>query len=174
MSQASPQRSPRLQVGGRAIATLLAAAALTGCRGERALSLTSTPVGAEVRLDGQLMGVTPVVIPIDHYGTRRLTMYRAGSRLHSEPPDLDAPWWTYFPIDILTEILNPVRLDDRQAHHVDLVPATGEVADPLAASFIAEAIRVRSEAREAARATHEEASATSEASDPAAAGQGDR
>ncbi|MDA8593049.1 PEGA domain-containing protein [Planctomycetota bacterium] len=174
MSQASPQRSQCLPVGAKAIATLLAAAALTGCRGERTLSLTSTPVGAEVRLDGQLMGVTPVVIPIDHYGTRRLTMYRTGSRLHSEPLDLDAPWWTYFPVDILTEILNPVRLNDRQAYHVDLVPATGEVADPVTASFIEEAIRVRTEAREAARATDEEASVTSEASDPAAAGQGGR
>ena len=172
MSQASPQRSPCLQVGTRAIATLLAAAASAGCRGERTLSLTSTPVGAEVRLDDQLMGVTPVVVPIDHYGTRRLTMYRAGSRLYSEPLDLDAPWWTYFPVDIFTEILNPVRIHDRQAFHVDLLPATGEEADPVTASFIEEAIRVRSEARAAAQAADEEEQAASEASAPAAAGEG--
>lgn len=130
-----------------ALVPLIAAACLAGCRGERTLSLTSTPLGAEVRLDDQLMGVTPVVIPIDHYGTRRLTMYRAGSRLYSEPLELEAPWWTYFPVDILTEILNPIRIHDRQSFHVDLLPATGEEADPVTASFIEEAIRIRSEAR---------------------------
>ncbi len=135
-----------------ALPVLVAVAGLVGCRGERTLSVTSTPVGAEVRLDEELVGVTPITIPIDHYGQRRLTLYRAGSRLHSEAIDLDAPWWAYFPVDIVTELLNPVRLHDRQAHHVDLLPATGVEAEPLTTSFIEEAIRIRSEAKAQANA----------------------
>lgn len=130
-----------------AVAALVLAAALAGCRGERTLSLTSTPVGAEARLDDELLGVTPLTIPIDHYGRRRLTLYLPDSRLYSEPIDLNAPWWTYFPVDILTELLNPIRLHDRQSYHVDLLPATGVEAEPVTASFIEEAIRIRTEAR---------------------------
>ena len=156
MSQAQLRRSPRRREGPGILVPVLALAALAGCRGERTLSLTSTPLGAEVRLDDELVGATPVEVPIDHYGTRRLTMYRAGSRLYSEPLDLKAPWWTYFPVDIFTEILNPIRINDRQAFHVDLLPATGEEADPVTASFIEEAIRVRSESRARAAAMEQE------------------
>ncbi len=163
MTQAHIRRSPRRRAGSGIFVPLLALAALAGCRGERTLSLTSTPLGAEVRLDDQRIGVTPVKVAIDHYGTRRLTMYRAGSRLYSEPLELKAPWWSYFPIDVFTEVLNPVQLHDRQTFHVDLQPATGVEADPVTASFIEEAIRVRSEGRVRAAAAAAAAAAEEEA-----------
>jgi|GEM_PF-3361371 len=166
MSQAQLRRSRRRRTGAEALISILALAALAGCRGERTLRLTSTPVGAEVRLDGQPVGVTPVEIEIDHYGTRSLTMYRSGYRLYSEPLELKARWWSYFPIDIFTEILNPIRIHDRREVHTVLDPATGEVAEPVTASFIEEAIQVRSEARGQAEAGQQEREqpGTSEAS----------
>ena len=146
MERRTEQRSlaPR---GGRLAALLVAAVALAGCRGDRVLTLTSTPPGATVRLDDESVGVTPLDVPIDHYGTRLLTLYEPDSRLYSEPVELVAPWWTRFPVDILTELLLPIQLDDRQRVHVSLLPASGEEAEPITASFVEEAIRVRAEAR---------------------------
>jgi hypothetical protein len=97
---------------------LLAAGA---CRARRYLEITSEPPGAQVRLDDEAVGQTPVKVPFDYYGTRRLTFYAPGYRTSSRRIRVKAPWHARFPLDIVTEVLLPLGLRDRRKVHEELV-----------------------------------------------------
>jgi hypothetical protein len=117
-----------------AVLTLLLV--LGGCRTVRTLEITSDPAGAEVRLDDERAGYTPVRIPFEHYGIRRLTLHKPGYRTHSERLDLDAPWYFQFPLDLVSEVLLPIGLRDRRVHHVDLVQGEEVLSLPSLRSVI--------------------------------------
>ena len=91
------------------------------CRTRRYLEITSRPPGAEVRLDDEAVGVTPVKVPFEHYGTRRLTFYLPGYRTFSRRIHIGPPWYARFPLDIVSEVLVPVGWVDRRRLHEDLV-----------------------------------------------------
>jgi len=120
------------------VRSLLAILTLTlvGCRTQRYLEITSSPSGAEVRLDDRAVGRTPLRIPFEHYGTRRLTFYLAGYRTQSKRIRLSTPWYLRFPLDILTEALLPFGLTDRRVYHQDLVQGEAVMSLPSLRSVI--------------------------------------
>jgi len=130
-------RSPRPAL------VVLAAAGLAGCVGDKVLEIDSRPTGASVRLDDTLVGVTPLELPLEHYGRRRLALYKEGYRTYSEPLRLDPPWWARFPIDIFTEVVLPLGLDDVRTIEIDLVADTGSEAQAATAEFRVHALRAR-------------------------------
>jgi len=89
------------------IAVRVAAVALlaTGCAVHRELVILSDPPGASVRLDQQMVGVTPYRTEFEAFGTRRVTLYRQGFRAWAEPVELKAPWYDLFPFDFFSEVL---------------------------------------------------------------------
>jgi hypothetical protein len=95
---------------------------------ERTITIHSDPSGARVRLDDRALGVTPVQIAFEHYGVRRLTLYKVGYRTHSEQIRLSPPWYARFPVDLLTEVLLPLGLNDHREYKVALTPGE-EVSD---------------------------------------------
>lgn len=119
------------------------ATTLAGCRGDRILRIDSIPQGAEVRLDDELVGLTPVEVDFEHYGQRRLGLYRIGYRTYSERLPIEAPWWARFPVDILTEVIVPLGLDDVREVRVDLVADTGREAEQAIENFRDHARRAR-------------------------------
>lgn len=123
----------------------MAALGLGGCVGDRLLVLDSVPTGADVRLDDRLIGVTPLRVPFQHYGQRRLALYKDGYRTYTAPLRLRAPWWARFPIDIFTEVLLPLGLDDVREITIDLVPDTGSAARVATEEFLRNAQSARSE-----------------------------
>ena len=147
----------------------LAAALLAGCRTERSLVVHSAPPGALVRLDEALIGRTPLDHPFEHHGTRRLTLYLPGYRTHSEQVELPAPWHARFPIDLITEVLLPLGLDDK--HEFSFVLEPDDIA-PETPEF--ESLLERAEAlRDAALAQYaEEQAAFEDASEGAESGGG--
>lgn len=116
---------------------------LSGCRGDRLLRIDSVPSGAVVRLDDRVIGITPLEVPFEHYGQRRLALYSEGSRTYSEPLVLKAPWHARFPIDILTEVLLPLGLDDVRDLRIDLVADAGTEAEVATDEFLDHAKRAR-------------------------------
>ena len=100
------------------------------CRSSRLLSITSDPPGAAVRLDDREVGNTPLEIEFEHYGIRRVTLYRAGYRSHSTVLEVDTPWYSYFPLDLISEVLLPFGWEDIHRLQVDLEPQEGTVAAP--------------------------------------------
>ena len=81
-----------------------------------------------MRLDDDLVGVTPVELTFEHYGVRQATFYKDGYRPMSLLIDLKKPWWGYFPLDLFSEILLPFGWRDRTAVAVELEPELCEVS----------------------------------------------
>jgi hypothetical protein len=96
---------------------------LAACTPTRTLTVRSNPSGAAVRVDGSAVGTTPVVMPFEHHGTRRVTLYLEGYLVWSEAVPIEAPWWAGFPLDLVTENLVPWRLRDEHELAVPLTPA---------------------------------------------------
>ena len=130
---------------------LVLALLATACRSERYLQITSTPPGATVRLDDEAVGITPVRVPFEHYGTRRLTFYLPGYRTASRKVRLRTPWYARFPLDILTEVLLPIGLDDRRKVHEELVRGQEVMSIPSLRSVIERANYLRQSGPEGPR-----------------------
>lgn len=99
----------------------LALLLLTGCV-DRLISVRSDPPGAAVLLDGDPAGVTPVDIPYSWYGTRDLTLEMRGYQSVTRRLELRPPWWQWFPLDFITDLLLPFVLTDRVELEVKLEP----------------------------------------------------
>ncbi len=104
--------------------------ALCACQVQREFVVTTEPPGAEVRIDDDLVGKTPVAMPFQHYGTRRFTVYLDGYVTQSRVVEVDPPWYGRFPLDIVSEILIPIGWHDRREVHFQLSPGTGAIAAP--------------------------------------------
>lgn len=122
---------------------LVLASGLSSCVGDRILRIESDPPGATVRLDDRVIGVTPIDVEFQHYGQRRLALYRTGYRTYSEPLKLKAPWFARWPIDMFTEVILPLGLDDVRTMRIDLVEDTGAEAAVAIEEFRDHATRAR-------------------------------
>jgi len=127
----------------RSLACFLLALPLAGCRAERHLVFVSEPPGAHVRLDGKVVGRTPLDLRFEHYGTRRISIYRSGYRSHDEVIEVETPWFFVFPLDYVSEILLPFGWEDIHRFEVVLEPQTGEVTEGDMESVLGRAERLR-------------------------------
>ena len=133
---------------------------LPGCRTTRVMEVTSDPPGALVRLDEEVIGRTPLEHEFLHYGRRRLTLYLPGYRTWSRRVEPEAPWYSRFPFDFVTEVLIPLGLTHRYAYEAVLVEDTGDDPSgtaPAIDGFVERAVEVRSRRIEAAAAKDEPA-----------------
>jgi hypothetical protein len=111
---------------------------------ERKMSLRSDPPGAVVYVVDERVGVTPCETTFSHYGTRRVVLeyqredfkranngapparFEAGfKRIDTDAP-LSPPWYQWPFLDLITEVLVPFSITDRQEFVYALEPA-----DPL-------------------------------------------
>ena len=139
---------PYLPIGLALLGLPLLAAA---CRSHRYLQISSTPQGAEVRLDDEAVGVTPVRVPFEHYGTRRLTFHLAGYRTATRRVHLRPKWYARFPMDILTEVILPLGLTVRKKVHENLVLGEEVMSLPSLRSVIERADTMRNSGPEGPR-----------------------
>ena len=109
---------------------LLAPLLLAGCV-ERYIALRSEPAGAEVYLDGEKVGQTPIDIPYIWYGTREVVLEKRGYREIRERVALNPPWWQYPVIDFVTDVLIPFTITDREefSFHLERAPLSREEID---------------------------------------------
>ncbi len=80
---------------------------------ERFLFVKSDPPGATVTLDDKEVGKTPIEIPYTWYGKRILSVELKGRVPVREVIALNPPWWQFFPLDFMTDVLFPFPLTDR-------------------------------------------------------------
>lgn len=118
-------------------------AAGPGCI-KRSISVRSDPPGALVYLDGLEVGKTPLDgVRFDFYGTREFTLHKDGYLAERQTVDINTPWYSYFPLDIFTELLNPWRIDD----HRDFYFALKRAEHPETATVLRHAHETREIAR---------------------------
>jgi PEGA domain len=99
----------------------LSAALLTGCV-ERRYVITSDPPGALVLRNGQPIGATPVDDHFVYYGEYDFTLIKEGYETLQVKQRIPAPWYEFFPVDIVSEILVPWQIEDVRRFHYTLEP----------------------------------------------------
>jgi len=102
---------------------LAAPALLAGCV-ERFAVVRSEPAGAAVYLDQEKVGTTPCEIPYTWYGKRELVLELPRHRPVREIIALNPPWWQYFPLDFVTDVLLPFKITDRAEFSYALEPSS--------------------------------------------------
>lgn len=90
---------------------------------ERTMYVRSDPPGAAVYLDDERVGITPCEIPYTWYGKREIVLELQKYRLVREIVTLNPPWWQYFPLDFITDVLVPFTIRDRTELSYVLEPA---------------------------------------------------
>lgn len=104
------------------------ALALAGCV-EQTLTITSQPPGAEVWLNGQLAGSTPMTRELEAYGNYDVVVRRDGHDTIKTSRHIKTPWYMLPPLDLVSEVL-PMRIADHRSLDFALAPTTQQAADP--------------------------------------------
>jgi hypothetical protein len=115
----------------------------SSCAARRLLTVTSDPPGAQVELDGQRIGTTPVEVEFQHYGVRQVTVALSGRTTWTKNVRIKSPWYGRFPFDVVSEILLPIGWVDRHTVHAVLEPQEGAVDDPQLQAVLARARALR-------------------------------
>lgn len=116
---------------------------LVACQADRKIRVHSRPSGATVYFDDVEVGETPLEIPFRYYGVRRLTLEKDGFRRESTVFELKAPWYSYFPFDLISELINPVPYKDHYELVFVLARESGDVAEPDLEALLRRADRLR-------------------------------
>jgi hypothetical protein len=108
----------------------------------RKLTIRSEPLGAQVILDGRVVGTTPYEETFLSYGVRRLELRLSGFDTKTIDMHVSRPWWQVFPFSLFTDVLLPVDIhDDRDfAYQLSL---TEQITDRVSAEDAARAAYLR-------------------------------
>ncbi len=71
----------------------------------RRMTIRSSPPGATVYIDDQLIGKTPVSTSFTYYGSRKFRLVLGGYETLTTLQRIQAPWYQITPIDFVTENL---------------------------------------------------------------------
>ncbi len=111
----------------RAIAILIVGIPLAtmGCV-RRRMTVRTSPPGAVVSVDNQLIGTTPAATSFTYYGTRELRIEKDGYRTEVIKRRINPPWYELPGLDFVSETLWPWEVRDERIIDVQLVPETIE------------------------------------------------
>jgi PEGA domain len=119
-------------MGRGALLVMLAAWAVTlsGCV-ERRFVVNSEPPGALVLRNGKPIGFAPADDHFVYYGSYHFTLIKDGYATLQVDQKITRPWYEYFPVEILSEIFWPFRIEDvrRFSYHLEpiAIPRTDEL-----------------------------------------------
>jgi len=116
---------------------------------ERRLLVRTDPPGAEVRVNGEKVGRSPVRFPFDHYGKVLVEVEKPGYEPKEQVVTLRSPWYQKPGVDFVADVLVPARIRDDHEVELRLEPlrrlTAGEI-DRGVAETTAAADRLRKEA----------------------------
>jgi hypothetical protein len=94
---------------------------LGGCV-ERKLTINTNPSGAQVLLNDEEIGTSPVTTSFNWYGDYNITIRKSGYETLNTHRKLNTPLYDYFPFDFFAEILYPGRIVDSYEWSFELQP----------------------------------------------------
>jgi hypothetical protein len=109
----------KVQISLLILLAMLSAAA--GCV-ERKLTINTNPSGAQVFLNDEEIGVSPVTTSFRWYGDYNITIRKQGCETLQTHRKLESPWYDYFPFDFVTQVLYPGRIVDSYEWSFDIKP----------------------------------------------------
>ena len=83
----------------------------SGCI-ERELKINTTPDGAMVELNDEMIGQTPVTVSFNWYGDYYVRLTKDGYETLNTHRFLKEPWYDHFPFDFFVGVLWPQRIVD--------------------------------------------------------------
>ena len=89
---------------------------------QRRFTVRTNPPGAQVYVDDEYVGVTPVSFDYTYYGTRQIRLIRDGYETLTVRQAMPTPWYEYFPLDFVSENLVPYEIRDERAVEYQLQP----------------------------------------------------
>src|SRR3954452_7643669 len=120
VSQRSRTRPRAWSVG---LMLVLGLGCLPGCV-ERRYTIRTDPPGAQVIVNGEEVGPTPVSRSITYYGDREITLMLDGYQTQTVIQPIKAPWWDNYLTEFFTENLIPYTFRDERDFTFQLSPAT--------------------------------------------------
>jgi hypothetical protein len=127
----------RARMPALALLALLLTALIPGCVSRR-MFLVTDPPGARVTIDGRVVGTSPLEADFLSYGTRRVELELPGHERLVGELDIDLPWWQFFPMGLVTDLLVPWTIEDERHFAFTLRPVhpeEGTWADARAAQL---------------------------------------
>ncbi|MGL4942116.1 MAG: PEGA domain-containing protein [Thermoguttaceae bacterium] len=100
---------------------VLVVAATSGCV-RRRMTIHTNPVGATVYRDNVELGKTPVSVDFQNYGKQEFMAVKEGYETKKVVLPVRPPWYQWFGIDFVTEVLLPGTLTDHQEFQIDMQP----------------------------------------------------
>jgi hypothetical protein len=95
--------------------------AAVGCV-ERKLTINTNPAGAQVFLNDEEIGTSPVTTSFNWYGDYNVTIRKEGCVTLQTHRKLQSPWFDLFPFDFAAQVLYPGRIVDSHEWSFDLEP----------------------------------------------------
>ncbi len=118
----------------------------------RNMVINTDPPGAQIFLDDQLVGESPVKMPFTYYGVRKITIEKRdsdGRLTHNRltmMANLNPPYYQFFPIDLATELIVPVTLKDERTFNFTLEPKEFRPPKEIRAELLKNAEELRQRA----------------------------
>jgi PEGA domain len=103
------------------LGVLLSALLLTGCV-DRRFVIESTPPGAQVLRNGQLVGFTPADDHFVYNGVYEFTLIKDGYETLHVKEKIRPPWYEIPGLDFFTENIVPYRFRDVRRLHFQMQP----------------------------------------------------
>lgn len=93
------------------------------------MTVRTSPPGATVSVDNQVIGTTPAATSFVYYGTREIRVEKDGFRTETFLRRQNPPWYEFPGLDFISETLWPGEIRDERIIDVQLVPQTLEPTD---------------------------------------------
>jgi len=110
----------RVAIGLLAVA--LSGPLLSGCV-RRTVTIKTDPQGAQIHLNDQLVGTSPVTTDFTWYGDYDVIVRKDGYETLRTNHKLQTPWYELPGLDIISEALVPWTIHDKQEMSFALAPA---------------------------------------------------
>ena len=86
------------------------------------MTVRTSPPGATVSVDNQVIGTSPAASSFTYYGTREFRIERDGFKTETIRRKFNPPWYQMPVIDFFAETLWPGEIRDERIIDVELVP----------------------------------------------------
>lgn len=121
--------SNRLRVTTVSVLLMLCCCSV-GCV-RRRMTVRTSPPGATVSIDNQLIGTSPAASSFVYYGTREIRIEKDGYRTETIRRKIKPPWYQWPVAEFVSETLWPGEIRDERIIDVELVPAASENAEEV-------------------------------------------
>jgi len=97
----------------------------------RRLTITSDPPNALAKVDGKVIGYTPVSLSYTWYGERKVQLLKDGYETRTQMVKLGAPWYQVFPFEFFSDNFLLHHKEDRRQVHIRMQPRQRDSAQNL-------------------------------------------